>query len=295
MYRVATTALTLCALSLPFSLSGQAPTSNSAPSARPVGPVPASSQTPPPNAPRPTMMDSDGKPIASDPILMAPTESLNQTEIKRMQTLIGNYAQLSRYQAANKTLPVTEPGRVIFYGDSITDAWGNEANAKTFFPGKPYLDRGISGQTTPQMLLRFQQDVVSLKPAAVVILAGTNDIAGNTGPETPEMIQNNFRSMAAIADANGFKLILSSTLPVDDYAWRRGLQPAEKVRALNAWMKDFCAEHHYTYLDYYTALATPEGAMKPGTSKDGVHPTAEGYAIMAPLAQAAIDATLGNR
>ncbi|MGI4756570.1 MAG: SGNH/GDSL hydrolase family protein [Janthinobacterium lividum] len=292
MHRVATTALALCAFSLPFSLPGQVPTSNSAPSARPVGPVPPSSQTPPPNTPRPTMMDSEGKPIASDPILLAPTESLNQTEIKRLQTMLGDYAQFSRYHAANASLPASEPGRVVFYGDSITDAWGNGANAKTFFPGKPYIDRGISGQTTPQMLIRFQQDVVALKPAAVVILAGTNDIAGNTGPETPEMIQNNFRSMAAIADASGIKLILSSTLPVDDYAWRRGLQPAEKVRALNTWMKDFCAEHHYIYLDYYTALATPEGAMKPGTSKDGVHPTAAGYAIMAPLAQAAIDQAL---
>ena len=126
----------------------------------------------------------------------------------------------------------------------------------------------------------------------MVILAGTNDIAGNTGIETQEMIQNNIRSMAEIADANGIKFILSSTLPVDDYAWRRGLQPADKVRALNAWMKDFCTAHHYIYLDYYTALATPGGAMKPGTSKDGVHPTAEGYAIMAPLAQAAIDQAL---
>ena len=292
MYRVATTVLALCALSLPFRLQAQVPTSNSAPSATPVGPVPAAARTPPPNTPRPVMMDSEGKPIAADPILLAPTESLNQSEIKRLQSLLGDYAQLGRYRAANASLPAGDPGRVVFYGDSITDAWGNGANAKTFFPGKPYIDRGISGQTTPQMLVRFQQDVVALKPAAVVILAGTNDIAGNTGIETPEMIQNNIKSMANIADANGIKFILSSTLPVDDYAWRRGLQPADKVRALNAWMKDFCAAHHYTYLDYYTALATPAGAMKPGTSKDGVHPTAEGYAIMTPLAQAAIDQAL---
>ena len=292
MHRVATTVLALCALSLPFRLQAQVPTSNSAPSATPVGPVPAAARTPPPNTPRPVMMDSEGKPIAADPILLAPTESLNQSEIKRLQSLLGDYAQLGRYRAANASLLAGDPGRVVFYGDSITDAWGNGANAKTFFPGKPYIDRGISGQTTPQMLVRFQQDVVALKPAAVVILAGTNDIAGNTGIETPEMIQNNIKSMANIADANGIKFILSSTLPVDDYAWRRGLQPADKVRALNAWMKDFCAAHHYTYLDYYTALATPAGAMKPGTSKDGVHPTAEGYAIMTPLAQAAIDQAL---
>lgn len=294
MQRIATIALAFSALSLPFCLQGQAPSSTSAPSAVPAGPVPPSARTPPPNTARPTMMDSEGKPIAADPILLAPTESLNQTEIKRLQSLLGDYGQFGRYRAANAKLPAAEPGRVVFYGDSITDAWGNGKNATTFFPGKPYLDRGISGQTTPQMLIRFQQDVVALKPAAVVILAGTNDIAGNTGIETQEMIQDNFRSMANIADANGIKLILSSTLPVDDYAWRRGLQPADKVRALNAWMKDFCAAHHYVYLDYYSALATPEGAMKPGTSKDGVHPTAEGYAIMAPLAQAAIDGALAH-
>ena len=294
MHRVATFALAFCAFSLPVSLRAQAPASSSAPSATPVGPVPAAARTPPPNTARPTMMDAEGKPIAADPILLAPTASLNQTEIKRLQTMLGDFAQLGRYRVANSRLGAAEPDRVVFYGDSITDAWGNGNNAKTFFPGKPYLDRGISGQTTPQMLIRFQQDVVALKPAAVVILAGTNDIAGNTGLETPEMIQDNFRSMANIADANGIKLILSSTLPVDDYAWRRGLQPADKVRALNAWMKDFCAAHHYTYLDYYTPLATPGGAMKPGTSKDGVHPTAEGYAIMAPLAQAAIDQALAG-
>jgi lysophospholipase L1-like esterase len=292
MQRVATLALALCALTLPISLQAQAPASSSAPSATPVGTLPAAAKTPPPNTARPEMRDAEGKPIAADPILLAPTESLNQTEIKRLQTMLGDFAQFGRYRTANASLPPAEPGRVVFYGDSITDAWGNGKNATTFFPGKPYIDRGISGQTTPQMLLRFQQDVVALKPAAVVILAGTNDIAGNTGIETPEMIQNNIKSMANIADANGIKLILSSTLPVDDYAWRRGLQPADKVRALNAWMKDFCTAHHYIYLDYYTPLATPGGAMKPGTSKDGVHPTAEGYAIMAPLAQAAIDQAL---
>ena len=292
MHRISGFALALYALSLPVSLQAQAPASTSAPSATPVGPVPAAARTPPPNTARPTMMDSEGKPIAADPILLAPTESLNQTEVKRLQSLLGDYAQLGRYRTANASVTASDPGRVVFYGDSITDAWGNGANAKTFFPGKPYLDRGISGQTTPQMLIRFQQDVVALKPAAVVILAGTNDIAGNTGIETPEMIQNNIKSMANIADANGIKFILSSTLPVDDYAWRRGLQPADKIRALNGWMKDFCAAHHYIYLDYYTALATPGGAMKPGTSKDGVHPTAEGYAIMTPLAQAAIDQAL---
>ncbi len=230
-----------------------------------------------------------------DPILTKSPDALSPGDIKHLQSLAGNYAQLGRYAKANAELGAPVQGRVVFYGDSITDGWGRGSNPVPFFPGKPYVNRGISGETTPQMLLRFQQDVVALHPAAVLILAGTNDIAGNTGLSTLEMTENNFRSMAEIADANKIKVILASTLPVDDYPWRRGLQPSEKIRTLNAWMKEFCAAHGYTYLDYYTALATPEGGMKPGTSKDGVHPTAEGYAIMAPLAQAAIDRTLGTR
>lgn len=293
MHRTAP-AFLVCALLSATGLQAQAPMSTSAPASRPQGPVPASSQTPAPNAPRPTMMTSDGKPIAADPILLAPTESLNQTEIKRMQSMLGDYAGLGRYAAANKALPAAEPGRVIFYGDSITDAWGNGANKASFFPGKPYLDRGISGQTTPQMLIRFQQDVVALHPAAVVILAGINDIAGNTGVETPGMIEDNFRSMAAVAKENHIRLIISSVLPAGDFAWRHGLHPEEQVRALNTWLQGFCASSGCTYLDYYTAMATPEGTMKPGLSKDGVHPTAQGYAIMAPLAQAAIDRTLAG-
>ncbi len=233
-------------------------------------------------------------PTLVDPMLTKAPDALSPGEIKHLQSLAGNYAQLGRYAGDNAALPARVPGRVVFYGDSITDAWGRGGNSAPFFPGKPYVNRGISGETTPQMLLRFQQDVVALHPAAVLILAGTNDIAGNTGVSTLEMTENNFRSMAEIADANKIKVILASTLPVDDYPWRRGLQPAEKIRALNAWMKEFCAAHGYTYLDYYTALATPEGAMKPGTAKDGVHPTAEGYAVMAPLAQAAIDRALGG-
>ncbi len=232
-------------------------------------------------------------PTLVDPVLTKPLETVTAADLKRLQSLAGDYAQLDRYAQANAQLGAPEPGRVVFYGDSITDAWGRGSNPVPFFPGKPYVNRGISGQTTPQMLIRFQQDVVALKPAAVLILAGTNDIAGNTGVSTLEMTENNFRSMAAVADANKIKVILASTLPVDDYPWRRGLKPAGKIRTLNAWMKDFCAAHGYTYLDYYTALATPDGGMKPGTAKDGVHPTAEGYAIMAPLARAAIDRTLG--
>ncbi|MEO8735158.1 MAG: SGNH/GDSL hydrolase family protein [Edaphobacter sp.] len=219
-------------------------------------------------------------------------------QIAGMEAKLADWPQLGRYRADNAALPPVAAGeqRVVFYGDSITDGWGRKAGTEsTFFPGKPYVNRGISGQTTPQMVVRFRQDVIDLHPAAVVILAATNDIAGNTGPMTPEMTEDNFQSMADLAHANGIKVILASITPAFDYPWKRGMEPAPKIRALNAWLKDYCQQHSYTYLDYYTALTDAEGGMKPGTSSDGVHPTATGYAIMEPLAQAAIDQTLGAK
>ena len=146
---------------------------------------------------------------------------------------------------------------------------------------------------TPQMLLRFHADVVLLKPLAVVILAGTNDVAGNTGPMTPEMTEDNFRSMIDLAKANGIRVIVASITPAADYPWRKGLAPGPKIKALNNWLQGYCVNHSVTYLDYYSAMADENGGMKPGISFDGVHPNAPGYAIMAPLAQAAIDKTLG--
>ena len=199
---------------------------------------------------------------------------------------LDDFAGLHRYAAANATLAPMEKGRIVFFGDSITDAWVR--NGGKFFPGKPYVNRGISGQTTPQMLVRFRQDVIDLHPAAVVILAGTNDIAGNTGPSTLEMIEDNFTSMAELAKANNIHVILASVLPAADYPWRKGLEPAPKIKALNQWIADYCAQKKFTYLDYYTAMAGPDGGMKPGISIDGVHPNAAGYAIMEPLAETAI-------
>ena len=217
----------------------------------------------------------------------APATTLTPAQIQHLQSQLADWAQLDRYRADNASLPPVAPGeqRVIFYGDSITDAWGHGAD---FFPGKPYVNRGISGQTTPQMLVRFQQDVVHLKPAVVVILAGTNDIAGNTGPETPDMIEDNFVSMADIARQNGIKLVIASILPAIAYPWKPGVEPAPQIRALNQWLKDFCSKDGDVYLDYYTALTDADGGMGPGLSKDGVHPAAKGYAIMAPLAEKAI-------
>jgi len=218
--------------------------------------------------------------LAQQPTL-APPLTQSQLLLK-----LDDFAGLHRYAAANATLAPMEKGRIVFFGDSITDAWVR--NGGKFFPGKPYVNRGISGQTTPQMLVRFRQDVIDLHPAAVVILAGTNDIAGNTGPSTLEMIEDNLTSMAELAHANGIHVILASVLPAADYPWRKGLEPAPKIKALNQWIADYCAQKKFAYLDYYTAMAGPDGGMKPGISIDGVHPNAAGYAIMEPLAETAI-------
>jgi lysophospholipase L1-like esterase len=222
----------------------------------------------------------------------APATQSNQAQlIEKMQAKLDDWAQLDRYRAEDADVPPPASGeqRVVFYGDSITDNWGHGAN---FFPGKPYLNRGISGQTTPQMLVRFQQDVVHLNPAVVIILAGTNDIAGNTGPETPQMIEDDFVSMAAIAKQSGIKLVIASILPAIAYPWKPGVQPADEIRSLNAWLKDFCSRDGDVYLDYYSSLADAQGGMKLGLSIDGVHPTPAGYAIMAPLAENAIGEAL---
>ncbi len=171
---------------------------------------------------------------------------------------------------------------------------GTAAEYGGVLSGEAVCEPGISGQTTPQMVVRFRQDVINLHPAAVVILAGTNDVAGNTGPMTPEMTEDNFRSMVDLAKANGILVILASITPAADYPWRKGLAPAAKIKALNDWLRGFCVTRSVTYLDYYSALVGDDGGMKPGLSFDGVHPNAAGYAIMGPLAQAAIDKVLGS-
>jgi lysophospholipase L1-like esterase len=218
-------------------------------------------------------------------------------QMATMEKKLDDWPQLGRYRAENAALAAPAAGekRVVFYGDSITDGWGRRPNTGTFFPGKPYVNRGISGQTTPQMVVRFRQDVIDLKPAAVVILAGTNDVAGNTGPMTPEMTMENFASMIDLAKANGIKVIVTSITPAYDYPWKKGMEPAEKIKALNAMLKAYCDAHGVTWMDYYSALVDEKGGMKDGTSFDGVHPNAAGYAIMGPLAQAGIDKALGKQ
>ena len=211
-----------------------------------------------------------------------------------------DWANLARYRDANRTLQAPAAGeqRVVFMGDSITDAWPQPRFASSFFPGKPYVGRGISGQTTPQMLIRFRPDVLDLKPKAVVILAGTNDIAGNTGPMTDEDIQRNLMSMAELAKANNVKVVLSSILPTSAYhTAERGVpqttaRPMSRIRAINDWMKQYAAANGHVYLDYFSAMIDASGMMKSELTADDLHPNAAGYAMMMPLAQAAIDRAL---
>ena len=200
-----------------------------------------------------------------------------------------DWASLGRYREANAKLAPPAPGehRVVFYGNSITDSWAQRF--PVMFPGKPYIGRGISGQTTPQLLVRFRQDVVALRPSTVVILAGTNDIAGNTGPSSLEMIEDNLASMTEIATANGIRVVLSSVLPVYDYPWKPGLAPAPKIIALNAWMRRYAASAGAVYLDYHSAMKDARDGLPPELAKDGVHPTDAGYRIMARMVDGAIE------
>jgi lysophospholipase L1-like esterase len=203
--------------------------------------------------------------------------------------LRNDWANLHRYAKANDELspPAPSEERVVFMGNSIVDFWAR--SFASMFPGKPYIGRGISGQTTPQMLVRFRQDVIALKPEVVVILAGTNDIAGNTGPSTLEMIENNLASMAELAKANGIRVVLASVLPAYIYPWRPAVQhPAQTIVALNAWIKEYARTHDAVYLDYHSAMADEKLGMRKDLSGDGVHPNEAGYRVMAPLTDSAI-------
>jgi lysophospholipase L1-like esterase len=211
--------------------------------------------------------------------------------IQRLGEQMQDWNQLARYQADNEKLKAmpAAPGRVVFMGDSITDGW----RLATSFPDKPYVNRGISGQTTPQMLVRFYPDVIELKPAAVIILAGTNDIARNTGPETAEMMQRNFMAMADLAKANGIKVIFCSIMPVSDYSRKQTVNhPPADILKINAWMQGYAAKIGAIYADYFTPLADEKGFFKQPLSADGLHPNAAGYELMAPVAAAAIQKAL---
>ena len=205
-----------------------------------------------------------------------------------------DWANLEHFRADNAKLdkPKANENRVVFMGNSITIGWLSAM--PEFFDGKPYINRGISGQTTPQMLLRFRQDVIALQPEVVVILAGTNDIAGNTGPSTLGMIADNIKSMAELAKMNGIKVVISSTLPAYDYPWKPGLQPAEKIVALNKKIKQYAENEGHVYLDYFSAMADERNGLPKKYAHDEVHPTKLGYEVMAPLAEAAISKALNH-
>jgi len=203
-----------------------------------------------------------------------------------------DWANLKRFQKENVELKKTKmkDPRIVFMGNSITEGWSKFR--PEFFEGKNYINRGIGGQTTPQMLLRFRQDVVDLNPEVVVILAGINDIAGNTGPSTIEMIEDNIISMAEIAKVNGIKVVLSSVLPALDFPWNPGLEPAEKVVKLNMLLKKYAKKNNIIYLDYFSAMANKINGLKKELGYDGVHPNETGYKVMEPLLENAIVKTL---
>jgi len=203
----------------------------------------------------------------------------------------GDWAFFARYRKENASLK-PDSSRIVFMGDSITEGWAKEP----LFSAHPhYLNRGIGGQTALQMLVRFQADVIALKPRLVHIMAGTNDVAENEGPESDEEIEGAIRSMVELALANHIKVVLASIPPAADFPWRPGLKPVRRLRRLNAWIESYARHAGVGYVDYWPALATKAGAMKPGLSIDGVHPNAEGYAAMEPLAQAAIESALARQ
>ena len=217
-------------------------------------------------------------------------------DVMRQDARLRDWPQLARYRAANLELrQAGTPVQAMFLGDSITDAWDDPAYGG-FFPGKPYANRGIGGQTTPQMLIRMKPDVLAFKPRVLVLLAGTNDIAGNTGPTTDEAIQDNIAAMAELAAAHGVRVVLASILPVSNYHHQpdRGgppqtvRRPPGRIRQLNAWLQQYAAANGHVFLDYFSAVADDHGMLREEFSEDDLHPNAKAYAVMAPLADAAI-------
>lgn len=251
--------------------------------------------------PRPAPKPSPGSAAPAATPSPTPNELADlKTRLDRAETRLRDWPALARYRDDNAkvTGPSKNEQRVVFMGDSITDGW-DAPNNGGFFPGKPYINRGISGQTTPQMLIRFRRDVIELKPKVVVILAGTNDIAGNTGPTTLDAIEDNLTTMAELSRANDIRVVFASLLPISDYEVRNGQpivqsqrRPPEKIKALNEWMKSYAAAHHLTYLDYYSAMVDEKGFLKNELSDDGLHPNVAGYVVMNPLAEAAIASSL---
>lgn len=226
-----------------------------------------------------------------------PAMSIEQITKKYEQLLWvkNDWPGLNRYREENQKLRLAgkNENRVVFIGNSITDFWVRDS--PDFFKGKPYIGRGISGQTTPQMLARFRADVVHLHPKAVVILAGINDLAGNTGPSTLEMIEDNLASMAEIADANGIRVVLSSVLPVYEFKYKPEFKPAEKIIPLNKWIKEYSVKNGHIYLDYFSSMVDSLNGLMKEYSDDGLHPNKAGYKVMEPLVEKAIEQSLNKK
>ena len=205
-----------------------------------------------------------------------------------------DWPYLKKYEKENTNLPILESGqkRIVFMGDSITEFWSDLC--PEFFAGKPYVNRGISGQTTPQMLIRFRADVIALKPSVVVLLAGANDIAGNTGPSTLEMILNNIISITELSKANQIEVILCSLLPAYDFPWKTGSFPAEKMETFNAMLKKYADVNGILYLDYYAAMVDERKGLKATFADDGVHPNKAGYEVMGPIVEKGIEKIISN-
>jgi lysophospholipase L1-like esterase len=235
------------------------------------------------------------QPTPSIPSTASP--DLDQYRASRIAIYTDDFGELKRYREANATLvpPTPKENRVVFLGDSITDYW----KLADYFPGKPYINRGIDGQTTPQMLARFREDVIALRPRVLVVLAGTNDVAGVTGPTRNGEIEANYASMAELARLHHIRVVFASLLPVNNYTEDAkesfALRPRERILALNAWLKDYCANNGCVYLDYFSAVVDDKGMLRRDLSDEGLHPNASGYKTMAPLAEKAIARAIASK
>jgi lysophospholipase L1-like esterase len=249
--------------------------------------------SPPSAGPPREMLDAILKPGAKPPPMPAPDdERLREYLKKHAEDLARGFADTCHYKSDNAAVLRGAHPTAVFMGDSITEGW--RAGDPSLF-NHTVLDRGISGQTSPQMLVRFYQDVVALHPQAVHIMAGTNDVAGNTGPSSPEDFKNNIRAMVDLASANHIRVIVASIPPAERFPWKLEIRPVEQIRQLNAWLRQFSEQHKLIYADYYSSLTTPAGAFRPELSNDGVHPNSDGYAAMRPIADAALrKATRGS-
>jgi lysophospholipase L1-like esterase len=240
----------------------------------------------------PSPPPANAQPPAQDAAAKAAAAATQRAQ--HLKQMAEDFPWLARYHDADASLPPPAPGenRVVFMGDSIMEFWA--LDSPWGFPGKPYINRGISAQTTPQMVLRFHQDVIALKPRVVVIMGGSTDIAGGTGPATQEQIEDNLAAMAEMATMNHIRVVLCSILPAYAYPWSPNAQPAPKIVSLNQWIKEYAAANHYVYVDLYSALKDDRGGMPPTLSGDGVHPNRPARLIMVPLTEAGIEKALAK-